>query len=117
MPTSPPRRRFTLADVMILVASVAGLFTVIQAWRADLAWMGPIQAGIQAAITSAALFVSLGGLGACVARWRGRPRFEGFCLALHLRAVRHADDRPDARSPRMIRGTDAGLTAPRGRGR
>ncbi len=45
-----------------------------------MARMEPLQAGIQSAITSAALFFSLGGLGACVARWRGRPRFEGFCL-------------------------------------
>jgi hypothetical protein len=80
MPASPPRRRFTLADVMILVASVAGLFGVIPAC-VGMAWMEPLQAGIQSAITSIALFVSLGGLGACVARWRGRPRFEGFCLA------------------------------------
>lgn len=80
MPDDPPRRRFTLADVMILVASVAGLFGVIQACT-GMAWMEPLQAGLQSAITSIALFVSLGGLGACLARWRGRPRFEGFCLA------------------------------------
>jgi hypothetical protein len=112
MRAGPPRRRFALADIMILVASVAGLFTVIQG-GANLAWMGPIQAGIQAAITSAALFVSLGGLGACVARWRGRPRFEGFCLAFICGPFGMAMIAlmPD---PRHHRDADSHLTAPRG---
>jgi hypothetical protein len=74
----PPQRRFTLADIMILVASVAGLLAVIHPYGI-VARMGPITAGFQAAFTSAALFLSLGGFGACTARWRGRPRFEGFC--------------------------------------
>jgi hypothetical protein len=73
MPNSPKRRRFTLADIMILVASVAGLFGVIHAC-ATMGRMEPLQAEIQSAVTSAALFVSLGGLAACVARWRRRPR-------------------------------------------
>ncbi len=114
MPSSPPRRRFTLADIMILVASVAGLFTVIQG-GANLAWMGPIQAGIQAAITSAALFVSLGGLGACVSRWRGRPRFEGFCLAFICGPFGMAMIALMPDPPRDAPGDpDASLTAPRG---
>jgi hypothetical protein len=117
MPNSPPRRRFTLADVMILVASVAGLFGVIQAC-ATMGWMEPMQAGIQAAITSAALFISLGGLGACVARWRGRPRFEGFCLAFICGPFGMAMIAlmPDT-SPEDPGDPGASLTAPPGRGR
>lgn len=67
-----------MADMMILVASMAGLCTVARFWVVNV-WAGPIPTGIQAAITSASVFLSLGGLGACVARWRGRARFEGFC--------------------------------------
>jgi hypothetical protein len=78
MPVNPPRRRFTIADIMILVASTAGLFAVIQACTGAIR-MGAVPAGIQSTITSAAVFLSLGGFGACAARWRGRPRFEGFC--------------------------------------
>jgi hypothetical protein len=74
MTTSPPRRRFTLADIMLLVASTAGLFAVIQACSSS-RFFEPIQA----AIIPAALFLSFGGYGACMARRRGRPRFEGFC--------------------------------------
>jgi hypothetical protein len=78
MPDSPPRRRFTLSDIMILVASTAGLFTVIHAGTGAVR-MEAVPAAIQSTITSAAVFLSLDGLGACAARWRGRPRFEGFC--------------------------------------
>ena len=89
MPTSPPRRRFTLADIMILVASVAGLFAVIQAWRDHGPGWSRIQAGIQAAITSAALFFSLGGLGALRGTMAGTAAIRGLLPGLHLRAVRH----------------------------
>src|SRR5215472_5992864 len=78
MPGTPPDNRFTLADIMILVASLAGLLAVIPGWAGAIR-MGAISTGIQATLTSAAVFLSLGGLGACAARLRGRPRFEGFC--------------------------------------
>jgi hypothetical protein len=78
-----PRRRFTLADIMILVASSSGLFGVVHAAARSIRiepfpgiLFEPI---IQAEIVAVALFLSLGGFGACVARWRGRARFEGFC--------------------------------------
>ncbi len=81
MPASAPPPRFTLADIMILVASTAGLFAVIHAGTGS-GPMGPVPTGLQAALTSAAVFLSLGGFGACAARSRGRPRFEGFCWGI-----------------------------------
>jgi hypothetical protein len=74
MPVSPPRRRVTLADIMLLVASTAGLFAVVQACGSTI---DPFEQ-VQAIITAAALFLSFGGYGACAARRRGRSRFEGF---------------------------------------
>jgi hypothetical protein len=74
----PPPPRLAIADIMILVASLAGLLAVIPGWGGAIR-MGAVSSGIQATLTSAAVFLSLGGLGACAARLRGRPRFEGFC--------------------------------------
>lgn len=78
MPGIAHRPRSTLADLMILVASTAGLLAVIPGWTGAVR-MGAVRAGIQATLTSAAVFVSPGGLGACAARLRGRRRFEGSC--------------------------------------
>jgi hypothetical protein len=72
--TGPPRRNFTLADVMVLVAATAGLFTLFQACDIRV----PFEP-IQAIFTTAALFLCFGGYGGCTARWRGRSRLEGFC--------------------------------------
>ena len=82
MSDSAPRRRLTLADIMILVASSAGLFGVIRAAMCSIQlepFPGILFEPIQAGIMTVALFLSLGGFGACVAGWRGRARFEGFC--------------------------------------
>jgi hypothetical protein len=84
MPCNPPRRRITLADIMLLVASTAGLFAVIHtcligAWAVVELNQSVVFRPIQAVIGGVALFLSFGGYGACAARWRGRARFEGFC--------------------------------------
>ncbi len=73
MPDRTPRRRFTLADIMLLIASTAGLLSLIHLGLNATAFEP-----MQAVLASAAAFVGLGGLGACAARLRGRPRFEGF---------------------------------------
>jgi hypothetical protein len=80
MPDRAPRRpsRFTLADVMILIASTSGLLAVIPACTAAVR-MSPVPAALQSTLNAVAVFLSLGGFGACAARMRGRPRFEGFC--------------------------------------
>ena len=80
MPEAPSRSRFTLGDLMILVASLAALLGVIPGWAGGIR-IGGLSGGLQGTVTSAAVFVGLGGLGACAARLRGRPRFEGFCWA------------------------------------
>ena len=89
MPDRPPQRqsRITLADIMILIASTAGLFGVVRACPISVRiephpdiLFEPIQTGLVAT----ALFLSLGGFGACAARLRGRPRFEGFCWGFIL---------------------------------
>jgi hypothetical protein len=59
---------------MLLVASTAGLFGVVRGCDEGMHPFDPLQAIIRLA----ALFLSFGGYGACAARWRGRPRFEGF---------------------------------------
>jgi hypothetical protein len=69
-----PRRKYTLADVMLLVAATAGLFTPVQACVVRV----PFEP-IQAIFTLVALFLCFGGYGACAARLRARSRLEGFC--------------------------------------
>jgi hypothetical protein len=73
MPRNPTLRRFSLADIMILVASIAALLTLVHV-VVTARTLEPVQA----VITSVAAFLGLGGCGACAARLRGRPRFDGF---------------------------------------
>ncbi len=77
MPPDPPRRIYTLADIILLVGSSACLFASLRACTTT-ATFEPIQA----IITPFAIFLSFGGYGAWVARRRGKSRFEGFCWGL-----------------------------------
>ena len=81
MPDRPTHRqsRMTLADIMIPIASTAGLFGVVRACTSSVRIEPHPDILFQTGLVAAALFLSLGGFGTCAARLRGRPRFEGFC--------------------------------------